>query len=62
MEAVQTWLAAAEIVPGPMFRSVAFGGRVLATTPCGSTGRIIKQYVHRRRGLDPAAYSGHSLR
>jgi site-specific recombinase XerD len=62
VEAVQTWLAAAEISSGPVFRAVALGGRVSSEVlrPDGAA-RIIKRYA-RRVGLDPAAYSGHSLR
>jgi integrase len=60
--AVQTWLAAAEISSGPVFRAVTRGGRV----SCGaladdSAARIVKRYA-RRVGLDPACYAGHSLR
>ena len=62
VEAVQTWLAAAEISTGPVFRAVKKGGRVQAV-PLSSHGaaEIVKAYA-RRVGLDPAAYSGHSLR
>ncbi len=62
VEAVQTWLAAAEISAGPVFRSVARGNRVsdLALAD-GSASRIVKAYA-RRVGLDAASYSGHSLR
>jgi integrase len=61
VEAVQIWLDAAEIT-GPVFRSVAKGGRVLpaALTP-HSVAAIVKAYA-RRAGLDPATYGGHSLR
>ena len=62
VEAVQTWLAAAEISAGPVFRAVALGGRVSDVALADdSAARIIKRYA-RRVGLDPAAYSGHSLR
>jgi site-specific recombinase XerD len=62
VEAVQAWLAAAEISSGPVFRAVALGGKV-SDTPLAnnSAARIVKRYA-RRVGLDPAAYSGHSLR
>jgi integrase len=62
VEAVQTWLAAADISSGPVFRAVALGGKVsdegLADD---SAARIVKRYA-RRVGLDPASYAGHSLR
>jgi site-specific recombinase XerD len=62
VEAVQTWLAAAEISSGPVFRAVALGGRVSseALRPDGMA-RVLKVCC-RRVGLDAAAYSGHSLR
>ena len=59
VEAVQTWLAAAEISAGPVFRAVALGGRVsdVAITD-DSAARIVKRYAA-AVGLDPAIYSGH---
>jgi integrase len=62
VEAVQTWLAAAEISTGPVFRSVARGGRVgtKALSPYAAS-LVIKQRIA-AVGLDPATYSGHSLR
>jgi integrase len=62
VEAVQTWLAAAGITSGPVFRAVALGGRVSdAPLADNSAARIVKRYA-RRVGLDPASYAGHSLR
>jgi integrase len=63
VEALQTWLAAAEIQSGPVFRAVTRGGRVLSSDPLAddSAARIVKRYAE-RVGLDPAAYAGHSLR
>ncbi len=62
VEAVQTWLAAAEISTGPVFRAVALGDRVSDVALADdSAARIVKRYA-RRVGLDAAAYSGHSLR
>ena len=59
---MQTWLAAAEISAGPVFRAVARGGKVSETALVdASAARIVKLYA-RRVGLDAAAYSGHSLR
>ena len=62
VEAVQTWLAAAEISSGPVFRAVTRGGRVSGGALADdSAARIVKRYA-RRVGLDPASYAGHSLR
>jgi integrase len=62
VEAVQTWLAAAKISSGPVFRAVARGGRVSCEGLADdSAARIVKRYA-RRVGLDPASYAGHSLR
>ena len=62
VEAVQAWLAAAEISSGPVFRPVLKGGR-LQDAPLSpfSAAQIVKHYAE-RAGLDPAAYAGHSLR
>ena len=52
VEAVQTWLAAAEISAGPVFRAVARGGRVSCEALADdSAARIVKRYA-RRVGLD----------
>jgi hypothetical protein len=52
VEAVQTWLAAAEISSGPVFREVALGGKVSdAALADNSAARIAKRYA-RRVGLD----------
>ena len=58
VEAVHTWLAAAEISNGPVFRPVLKGGRLQAAalTP-HSAAQIVKHYAE-RVGLDPAAYAG----
>jgi integrase len=62
VEAVQTWLATAEISSGPVFRAVALGGRVSDTALADdSASRIVKRYAS-RVGLEVAAFSGHSLR
>jgi integrase len=62
VEAVQTWLEAAAITEGPVFRAVLKGGRLqtAALTP-HSVAAIVKSYAE-QAGLDPAAYAGHSLR
>jgi integrase len=62
VEAVQAWLAAAEISAGPVFRAVSRGGRVSCEAlAADSAARIVQRYA-RRIGLDPASYAGHSLR
>jgi integrase len=62
VEAVQSWLAAAEISAGPVFRAVARGGKV-STEPLAddSASRIVKRYAA-RVGLEAASFAGHSLR
>ena len=62
VEAVQAWLAAAEISTGPVFRPVLKGGRVqgVPLTP-HSAAQIVKAYA-RRAGLDAQGFAGHSLR
>jgi site-specific recombinase XerD len=62
VEAVQTWLAAAEISAGPVFRPVLKGGRIQATALAAeAVAAIVKRYAV-LAGLDPAAFAGHSLR
>ena len=62
VEAVQTWLAAAEISAGPVFRPVSQRG-IVAATALGDDGfvRMLKRRIA-ALGLDPATFSGHSLR
>lgn len=62
VETVQAWLAAAEISARPVFRQVNKGGKV-SEEPLGDDGYV--KVIKRRAataGLDPAAFSGHSLR
>jgi integrase len=62
VEAVQTWLAAAEINDGPVFRPVLKGSRIQATALAAhAVAAIVKHYAE-RAGLDPASFAGHSLR
>jgi integrase len=59
---VQTWLAAAEISSGPVFRAVTKGGLVSdAALADDSASRIVKRYAS-RVGLEVASFFGHSLR
>jgi integrase len=62
VEAIKTWLAAARIATGPVFRPVAKGGRVLPQPLTDrSVANIVKAYAA-EAGLDPDLFSGHSLR
>jgi integrase len=62
VEAVQAWLHAAGVSEGLLFRAIQRGGRV---KPQGLRGvdvaRAVKRYA-KAAGLDPAEFSGHSLR
>ncbi len=62
VEAVNDWMASAEITTGPVFRRMGRGGRVFpeALTPF-SIGQVVKRYV-KAAGLDPSEFGGHSLR
>jgi len=56
------WLARSGIADGPLFRSVSKAGKVLGDPlSAGAVATIVKQRVA-QIGLDPARYSGHSLR
>lgn len=62
VRAVRAWLDAAKVDGGPILRSVNKHGSVSATRlTCRSVALIVKRHVE-AVGLDPAAYSGHSLR
>ena len=62
MKAVQAWIEAAGITEGPVFRSIAKGGRVSSMRLSDrSVADIVKRHVS-RIGLDPALFGGHSLR
>lgn len=62
MAAVRTWLDAAQITTGPVFRSINKAGRVSAEPLTGRTvANLVKQYAA-AAGLDAAEFSGHSLR
>jgi integrase len=59
---LQTWIDAAGIECGPLFRPVNRHGRVRAARMAGlDVARIVKKLVE-RAGLDAAKYAGHSLR
>lgn len=60
VEAVQTWLAAAEINRGPVFRPVLKGSRPQSEPLTDrSVAKIVKHYAG-FAGLDPAQFAGHS--
>jgi site-specific recombinase XerD len=59
---VRTWIKAAGIVEGPLFRPVAKGGQASAARLSDkSVADIVKAYAE-LAGLDPAIFAGHSLR
>ena len=62
VRAVKDWLEASGITDGPVFRRMAKGSKVLphGLTP-HSIAQVVKGYAA-LAGLDPADYSGHSLR
>jgi hypothetical protein len=60
--AVRDWLAAAGISDGPLFRRVGKGGRLLAARLHPQNVALIVKTNAARLGLDPSAFSGHSLR
>ena len=62
LDALSAWLAASGIVEGPVFRGVSRHGHV---GDCALTGFAVAGIVKRaalRAKLDPALFSGHSLR
>ncbi len=58
---LQAWLTAAGIAEGPVFRSINRHGRIGPALSDQSVALIVKQRA-RLIGLDPATFSGHSLR
>jgi integrase len=62
VDTLQAWLAAAGITAGPVFRQVTQTGRV-SEVALGDDGYVkaIKRCA-KAAGLDPAGFSGHSLR
>jgi integrase len=62
VRALRAWLDAAAVTGGPVFREVNRHGQVQAGALTGHTvARLVKRAAV-AAGLDPAAYSGHSLR
>jgi site-specific recombinase XerD len=62
VDAVQTWLGAAEICTGPVFRPVFKGQRVQAVPLSAFSAAQIVRHCAKRAGLDPMQFAGHSLR
>jgi integrase len=62
VEAVQTWLAAADISAGHVFRPVSKGGYVGEGAMTSEAVALVVKKLCARIGLDPAAYAGHSMR
>jgi integrase len=61
-EALQTWLRAARIAEGPLFRSIRRSGRISLTRHSDRTvTSIVKRHAD-RVGLDAKKFSAHSLR
>lgn len=62
VRAVRAWLEASGIAEGPVFREVTRHGHVEAAPLSGrSIARVVKRSAE-AAGLDPAGFSGHSLR
>jgi len=62
VEALDDWIAAAAISDGPVFRAVRRGGHCQKSALTDhAVACIIKRYA-KAAGLDPALFSGHSLR
>jgi site-specific recombinase XerD len=63
VEMLKTYMTAAKIESGPVFRPVRLGGKVSDQALKGDTvARIVKRYIKRLGGLDVASFSAHSLR
>lgn len=62
VRALRAWLDSAGVLEGPVFREVTTHGQVGAVALTGrSLSRIVKRTAG-KAGLDPKAFSGHSLR
>jgi site-specific recombinase XerD len=62
VRAVRTWLTAAAVISGPVFRAVNKGGRVGAERLSDKAVVRAVKAAAKRAGLDPSRYGGHSLR
>jgi integrase len=62
VDAVRTWIKAAAIIEGPLFRPVTRTGKISARRlSARAVAELVKTYA-RRAGLKAADFSGHSLR
>lgn len=61
VRALRAWLDAAQITEGPIFREVTRHGHVRARLTGHAIARVVKRSAL-AAGLDPARFSGHSLR
>ena len=62
VKAIDTWLAAAGITSGAIFRPILKGNRLQDVALTGhAVAEIVKQYA-KKAGLDPALFGAHSLR
>jgi integrase len=62
VKALETWLARSAIAAGPLFRPVNKAGNVSQRRLSGEAVSIIIKRRLAAAGIDPAGYSGHSLR
>lgn len=62
VRALQTWLKAANISGGPLFRSVNRHGQVKKGRLSDKSVALVVKRSAEAAGLDPSRYSGHSLR
>jgi site-specific recombinase XerD len=62
VSSLKAWLEAAGITEGPVFRSVDRHGHVADTRLSGEAVAVVVKTRAEAAGLDPARYSGHSLR
>ena len=61
LSSVRAWLDAAQITDGFLFRRLSKSGKTLGPLSPEAVAVLVKDYAN-RAGLDPAQFSGHSLR
>lgn len=63
VRAVRTWLERSQVASGSLFRAIGRWGREVTPKPiCDHQIAKMIKTLARRAGLDPGAFSGHSLR
>ena len=62
VQALATWLECAEITNGPAFRPINRHGQIADTALSAESVAVILKQRAAAAGIDPAGYSGHSLR